>query len=138
MMERVYKEYKRDVVTVTFGLIVLLMSTKIVEPFLTSSSSDHKIAQSMLEQAYKWYVNALQDRNITAKLQHVHYASAFSVAARRITNDTNLEKYTGIDVHGLQTSIEKLQTKLTGETIKRCPRLDTVTKELAHVGEDKW
>ena len=138
MFERFVKEYKRDAIVATFGLIVLLMSVKLIEPFLSTSSSDHKIAQSMLDQAYKWYVHALQDRNITTKVLHIHYASAFTLGARRVASDTILEKYTGIDVHGLQTSIEKLQKKLESETAKRCPRLDTVTVDIAQPASAKW
>jgi len=77
----------------------------------------------MLEEANSWYLTSTQDLNVQTKHEHVSFALAYLNAARRILNDSGLERLSGIDVHELQKSIDVTKRTSSKEMLRQCPRL---------------
>lgn len=90
-------------VTVIFSIFVAFVkmcSYKI-------QSKDGHIAKSLLEQAYKWNSISEQDQQPLYSLQHSNYAIAYLNAARHTSDDTTLERMSGLDIHKLYKKIDE-------------------------------
>lgn len=123
-MFRDVSDLKKDAVRVTLALLVVSMLIKLIEPFNNSpSEKDNSIARNMLEQANYWYNMSSQDKSTQSKNQHIAYAVAYLNAARHITSDATLERLTGLDVHTLQTVIEREQKTQSKLLLQQCPKL---------------
>lgn len=99
------RQYLVDVLKATAGFVVVTFVYSIVQT--TGNSNDSNVAKSLLDQSSRWYKMSLQDKNPIFSMQHLNYALAYLNAARSVSNDTNLERVSGIDVHKLSVQLDK-------------------------------
>lgn len=123
-MLRDVAEYQHDVAAAIGIVVIGCFVLNFMTPYTTDTSVIEKtIARNLVDQANHWYHAALQDKSAQMRVQHIAYANAYVHAARHVMNDTDLERITGTDVHGLQGVIEDTQQSSLNDLHKHCPRL---------------
>ena len=101
------KDYVKDTINISCITLALLVVIKFFDT--QSVKSESSIAQSLIEQAYKWFTLSTQDKIPSISFQHANFAMAYLNAARHVSSDTKLEQLSSIDVHNLYKKIDELQ-----------------------------
>lgn len=110
-------EHLQLAVCVTIGVAVVLLLCGVLEQ--QSQNKDAHVAKALIQQASKWYAISLQDKTPFHSLQHADYAMAYLNAARHVSNDTILERVSGIDVHKLFRSVDAQQKSAAKELLSK-------------------
>lgn len=126
------REYILDVLKATFGLTVIVLIIKCLEP--NEMYSDSSIAQSLVQQASKWHAMSIQDKQLIYATQHINYAVAYLNAARHAASDSALERLTGIDLHKLYKSIDDQQMVCNKDIVQKIYGKGKVKNLHAHSG----
>ncbi len=106
------RAYIIDALQVSAVCFIIATLLKIFEE---KDIQDSNIAKTLIEQSHKWHTISVQDKQLLYSMMHSNYAVAYLNAARHASNDTNLERLTGIDIHKLYKKIDDHQQKTTKE-----------------------
>ena len=77
----------------------------------------HSASRALVDQCLKW-TRESSDRASIGGFRNAVYASAYVAAARSLTNDYELSRATGVDVHELAARIDERHTAMTKKLAK--------------------
>tara|TARA_B110000008_G_scaffold257327_1_gene275419 strand:+ start:4228 stop:4641 length:414 start_codon:yes stop_codon:yes gene_type:complete len=111
------KTYLVDSLQIVTAFFVIVCGLKLIENKDRTKEDD--LAQTLIEQANKWYNICQQDKHTFYSMQHANYAVAYLHAARHIESDTNLERLTGVDIHKFYKKLDEYQRLQTKEIMSK-------------------
>ena len=114
--------------------IVLCLLTFKSNLYYDNNSSNN--IKKLVRQTARWATAGDQDENGYIANLHATYAMGYLMALREIYSDTDIEKYSGIDIRQFEVEISKIMDKAIKKLVIECPNGQPKNRYLASISKE--